>query len=50
MRVEITPDQMSQRHWFDFALDQTFLPSLINQCRYIVAAYPIRHPEKWRRA
>src|SRR5262245_35740174 len=36
LRVEITPDHMTQRHQFDFELDQSFLPLLISQCRAIV--------------
>ena len=49
MRVEITPDHMSQMHRFDFQLDQTYLPGIIRDCRAIVAAYPIREAEKRRR-
>ncbi len=41
MRVEITPDHMTQEHRIDFEIDQSYLPSLITQCRAIVAEYPI---------
>ena len=40
--VSITPDQMTQRHWFQFSIDQTYLPPLVKQCRAILEAYPIR--------
>ena len=42
MRVEITPDHMTQAHRMDFEIDQSYLPSLMTQCRAIVAEYPIR--------
>jgi len=42
MRVEITPDHMTQQHRFDFTIDQSFLPSLMAQCRAIIAEYPVR--------
>ncbi len=42
MRVEITPEHLSQQHRFDFAMDQSYLPSLMAQCRAIIAEYPVR--------
>ena len=42
MRVEITPDHMTQQHRFDFEIDQSYLPSLIAQCRAIIAEFPVR--------
>jgi hypothetical protein len=42
MCVEITPDHMTQEHRFDFEIDQSYLPSLMAQCRSIIAEYPIR--------
>jgi hypothetical protein len=42
MDVSITPDQMSQRHWFQFEIDQSYLPSLVKQCQSILEAYPIK--------
>lgn len=42
LRVQITPDQMTQEHRFDFEIDQTYLPPLIRQCRAILQEYPIR--------
>ncbi|HEY5301509.1 MAG TPA: hypothetical protein VIJ55_12605 [Acetobacteraceae bacterium] len=42
MEVSITPDHMTQRHWFQFKIDQSYLPPLAKQCRSILEAYPIR--------
>ena len=30
MEVQITPDQFTQRHWFRFGIDQTYLAPLID--------------------
>lgn len=40
--VEITPDQMTQRHQFSFALDQSFLPAVIEQCGTVLQRFPVR--------
>jgi hypothetical protein len=42
LRVEITPDHMTQMHRMDFEIDQSYLPPLIEQCNAIVEEYPIR--------
>lgn len=42
MEVSITPDHMSQRHWFQFGIDQSYLPPLVKQCQSILEAYPIK--------
>lgn len=42
MDVSITPDHLTQKHWFQFAIDQSYLPSLIAQCQSILDAYPLR--------
>jgi hypothetical protein len=42
MLVDITPDQFTQKHSFEFDIDQTYLPDIVRQCRSIVASYPIR--------
>jgi hypothetical protein len=41
MEVSITPDHMTQRHWFQFEIDQSYLPPLVKQCQSILEAYPI---------
>jgi hypothetical protein len=45
VRVEITADQLSEGHWFEFELDQSYLPRMLRQCDAILAEYPVRHPE-----
>jgi hypothetical protein len=42
MRVEITPDHMTQEHNFQFEIDQSYLAGLIENCRKVLAQYPIR--------
>jgi hypothetical protein len=42
MEVSITPDHMTQRHWFQFEIDQSYLTPFIKQCQSILEAYPIR--------
>jgi hypothetical protein len=42
MRVDITPDHMTQEHRMDFEIDQSYLPSLMAQCRAVIEEYPIR--------
>lgn len=45
LRVEITADHLSEGHWFEFELDQSYLPGVLRQCDAILAEYPVRHPE-----
>lgn len=42
MEVTITPDHMTQRHWFEFKIDQTFLSPLISQLNSLLTEYPFR--------
>jgi hypothetical protein len=42
MEVRITPDHMTQGHWFQYSIDQTYLAPLIDQCQSILSEYPIR--------
>jgi hypothetical protein len=42
MRVEITPDHMIQEHNFQFEIDQSYLVGLIENCRKVLAKYPMR--------
>ncbi len=42
MRVEITPDNITQEHNFQFEIDQSYLVGLIESCRRVLAKYPIR--------
>jgi hypothetical protein len=42
MEVEITPDNLTQEHRFQFEIDQSYLAELINECRRLLAKYPIK--------
>jgi len=42
VRVEITPDNLSQGHWFEFEVDQSYLPPLIEQLDSVLKAFPVR--------
>lgn len=42
LEVEITPDNVTQEHSFNFELDQSYLAPLIDSCRRILAEYPVR--------
>ena len=39
VRVEITPNHLTQRHEFTFELDQTYLEPLLEDCRRAVRRY-----------
>jgi hypothetical protein len=36
MVVKITPDHLAQAHRFTFALDQTYLPPVIDSCKTLL--------------
>ena len=42
VQVDITPDHVAQSHWFEFEIDQSYLPEIIRQCAEIVRKYPVR--------
>ena len=42
VRVEITPDHLSQHHTMEFEIDQSYLPQIIDQCEEILDRYPVR--------
>lgn len=42
MRVEITPNYLTQQHEFTFELDQTHLKPLLEDCRKAVRRYPTK--------
>jgi hypothetical protein len=45
MRVQITPDHLTQDHSFEFEIDQTYLRGIAEACRAIASKYPVRgHP------
>lgn len=41
MSVSITPDHLNQQHNFVFELDQSFLPTLIANCKSTLDEYPV---------
>lgn len=42
VKVDITPDHMTQEHVFQFEADQSYLEKLIESCRKVMAKYPVR--------
>lgn len=40
-QVEITPDQMTEYHRFDFELDQTYLAKLMTSCEAVTQRFPV---------
>ena len=44
--AEITPDQLTQYHRFEFSIDQSFLPGISQQCAFIADRYPVRGEEQ----
>ena len=42
MEVDLTPDHLSQQHKFTFEIDQSYLPSVITECKKILEQYPIK--------
>jgi hypothetical protein len=40
--VSITPERLTQRHWFQFALDQTYLGALLGQLKSLLGEYSLR--------
>lgn len=47
--VRLTPNALEQSHRFDFAIDLSYLPSAIGQCKAILDAYPRRDAVKQSR-
>jgi hypothetical protein len=42
VRVELTPDAQAQGHWFEYAVDQSYLPETINQLDAVLELFPVR--------
>jgi hypothetical protein len=42
MVVKITPDHLTQKHTFEFDIDQSYLPDLILSCKRTLIEYPIK--------
>jgi hypothetical protein len=41
MKVEISPNHLTQRHSFKFEVDQSYIDGVIKSCRNTLAAYPL---------
>lgn len=46
MKIVVCPD-MDQTHEFIFAIDQSYLPTAIEQCENILKDFPVRGPSRW---
>jgi hypothetical protein len=42
VQVELTPDNVTQKHWFEFEADQTHVGNLVGQLRLLLQRYPVR--------
>ena len=42
VRVELTPDPQAQGHWFEYAIDQSYLPETIRQLDAVLELFPVR--------
>ncbi|MDM8556099.1 hypothetical protein QUF75_15350 [Desulfococcaceae bacterium HSG7] len=42
LTVFITPDNINEHHRFTFAVDQSYLPSLIRELQTVLTKYPIK--------
>lgn len=42
MEVMITPNHLTQKHWFQFDIDQSYLSQVLAACERIFQDYPLR--------
>jgi hypothetical protein len=42
MTVNITPELLTQKHSFEFDVDQSYLPPFLRQCSQVLDEYPLR--------
>lgn len=42
MRVQITPNHLTQEHRFEFGIDQSYLPGIIGQCERLTERFSVR--------
>ncbi|MCP9292489.1 WapI family immunity protein [Gracilimonas sediminicola] len=45
LKIYITPDHLNQDHWFTFDIDQSYLSSIILDCKEILKKYPVKNEE-----
>lgn len=42
VRAEITPDHLSQGHWFEFEADQSYIPAVVAQLDSVLMQFPVK--------
>ena len=42
VRAEITPDHLAQGHWFEFEIDQSYLPTTVAQLESALTEFPVK--------
>ena len=42
VRAEITPDHLQQGHWFEFEIDQSYLPATVAQLESVRMEFPVK--------
>ena len=42
LRVDMTPDNVAQGHWFEQEIDQSYLPPALAACAAVLRRYPVR--------
>ena len=42
VRVDLTPDPQTQGHWFEYAIDPSYLAGTIGQLDAVLAVFPVR--------
>jgi hypothetical protein len=42
VEVEMTPNVISQKHWFEFEIDQSYLPALVKDLERVLEEFPVR--------
>ena len=42
VQVQLTPDNLAQKHWFEFNVDQTHIVQLISQLKVVLQEHPVR--------
>ena len=42
VRAEIAPDHLAQGHWFEFEIDQSYLPTTVAQLESALTEFPVK--------
>ena len=43
LEITITPNHLEQKHWFEYRIDQSYLPALILDCQKVLEKFPLKH-------